>query len=422
MAHEFFIAKRYLRSTQKRGFISLISYMAVGGVVLGVAALIIILSVTNGFSGEVKNRLIGMNAHVTVFKIGGGPIFEYQQVLERVKTFPEVVGAAPVIETKVVIVSKRDLHQMDGIRLLGIEPESFATVSDLPEHLLYDLDGEILLGDLPDEKHPGIILGQALADEGLRVGPSFEVLLVTMQNMDLEEVMLGGFTPKFWPFLVTDAFESGMYEYDRTMAFVALEDAQQILGLEDAVTQIQLQVRDIYRATAVKDALQEELGPYPYKVNDWSEIFPAFFEWIELEKWAIFLALSLIILVAAFNIMSILSMSVLIKTPEIGILRAMGCATRGIRRIFMYQGLVIGVVGTALGCLAGFILCLVQQRFEVISIPGEVYLINSLPVDMEVTDFLLVSAMSLTICLLTSIYPARKASALMPVEAIRYIM
>lgn len=420
MSHELFIARRYLRSGQKAGFISLISYMAVGGVVLGVAALIIILSVTNGFSGEVENRLIGMNAHVTIRRFGGDLLGDYRALLDTLKAFPEVVGAAPVIDSKVVIASKRDLRGLDGVFVWGVEPKSFKKVSDLPKHLLYDPDNKIVLGDLPEQKYPGIILGKQLADR-LKVGPGFEVLLVTVRNMDLEGAIMEGFTPRPWPFLVTDVFESGMYQYDDNFAFIALKDAQKILELGDGVTDIHIRVEEIDRAVQVREALQEELG-YPYSVSDWTQLFPEFFRWIELEKWAIFIALSLIILVAAFNIMSILAMSVLIKTSEIGILRAMGCTVQGIRRIFMYQGLVIGAVGTFLGCLTGFLLCLLQQRFELIRIPGDVYLINSLPVDMEPLDFLLVSAVSLAICLLTSVYPARKASSLMPVEAIRYIM
>ena len=418
--YELFIARRYLRSSRKTGFISIITYMAIGGVVLGVAALIIILSVTNGFSGEVQNRLIGMNAHVTVRRFDGEAMLNYRELLERLREFPEVVGIAPVVDSKVIIASKRDLRNYDGCLLWGIEPESFDSVSDMPEHLQYDPDNELMLGDLPDQKYPGIILGEQLANR-LRVGPGSEVLLVTLENVDLEDAVMDGFTPRLRPFLLTDTFESGMYQYDDSFAFIALEDAQQILNLEDGATHIHIRVQDVYRATQVKEALQVEMG-YPYRVTDWSEIFPEFFNWIKLEKWAIFIALSLIILVAAFNIMSILSMSILIKTPEIGILRAMGSTTRSIRRIFMYQGLVIGVVGTAFGCLTGFTVCYLQQRFALLSLPGDVYLINSLPVDMEALDFLLVAAVSLSICLLTSVYPARKASALMPVEAIRYIM
>jgi len=417
LASELFIARRYLRSGHRAGFISLISYMAVGGVVLGVAALIIILSVTNGFSGEVKNRLIGMNYHVMITSYGAS-LPDYREAMARALLHSEVVAAAPVISTKGVIMSRRDMR-VDGIELLGVEPESFAAVSELPQHLLYESGRAILVGPLPGQKHPGIILGQDLADV-LRVGPGFEVLLLSVDGIDPEQMVLdGGFTPRFWPFLVSDTFSSGMYQFDRSLAFVSLADAQRLLGMGDEATQIHLRLRDIYHAGAVRDALQTELGP-PYVVRDWTQIFPEFFRWVRLEKWAIFIALSLIILVAAFNIMSILAMTVLVKTHDIGILRAMGCTTAAIRRIFMLQGLVIGLAGTALGCVLGYAVCVVQQRFHVISIPGDVYLISSLPVDMELSDFLFVSCVSLIICLLTSVYPARKASALMPVDAIRF--
>jgi lipoprotein-releasing system permease protein len=416
----FFVARRYLRSKETSGFVSVIAYMAVGGVVLGVAALIIILSVTNGFSGEIKSRLIGMNAHINIRRFDGGPIVEYRALIDKLKDWPEVVGVSPVIDSKVIIVSKRDFGRVDGIPVWGIDPQTFPTVSDLPRHLQYAEDGEVLLGDVPEMNKKGIILGEHLARR-LQVGPGFEVLLLTIRNLDVEGAVMDGFAPKTWPFLITDHFESGMYQYDDNYAFIHIEDAQRILGLGDAATDIHLHVGDIYRARKIRDALAEEFD-YPYRVSDWSQLFPEFFRWIELEKWAIFIALSLIVLVAAFNIMSILVMSVLIKTSEIGILRAMGCTVGEIYRVFVYQGLFIGGVGTAVGSLIGFAVCYAQQRFNIISIPGDVYLINSLPVDMNVFDFVLVIAVSMTICLLTSIYPARKAASLMPVQAIRYIM
>jgi len=415
-----FIARRYLRSKQTSGFVSVIAYMAVGGVILGVAALVIILSVTNGFAGEIKNRLIGMNAHIKIHRFDGGPIENYRELMEQVRDFPEVVGVSPVVDSKVIIASQRDLSRVDGIPVWGIDPQTFHTVSDLPQHLLYAENGEIVLGDLPELKKRGIILGEHLARR-LQVGPGFKVLLLTIRNLDVEEAVMDGLSPKTWPFLVTDHFESGMYQYDDNYAFIHIEDAQRILGLGDAVTDIHLHLRDIYQAPRIRDVLAEEFD-YPYSVRDWTQLFPEFFRWIELEKWAIFIALSLIVLVAAFNIMSILVMSVLIKMPEIGILRAMGCTVGEVYRIFVYQGVIIGGVGTALGCVIGFALCYAQQRFQLISIPGDVYLINSLPVDMDILDFVIVAAVSLTICLLTSIYPARKAASLMPVQAIRYIM
>ena len=421
MSIALFVAYRYLRSKQREGFFSVIAYMAVGGVILGVAALVIILSVTNGFAGEVKNRLIGMNAHVNIRRFDGGPIADWDALLQQVKGADGVVGAAPVVDSKVIIASQLDLRRVDGIPVWGIDPATFPEVSDLTEHLRYaNPEGQLRLGLLKELNKQGIVLGEYLARR-LHVGPGSEVLLMTVQNLDVEAAVMDGFSPRPWSFFVTNHFESGMYQYDDNYAFIHLEDAQRMLELGDAVTDIHVRVVDIYQAPEIRDRLAEELG-YPYQVRDWTQLFPEFFRWIELEKWAIFLALSLIVLVAAFNIMSILVMSVLIKTPEIGILRTIGCTVGEIYRIFVYQGLAIGGVGTFLGCLIGFALCWAQQRFAFISIPGDMYFISSLPVDMDVVDFALVAAISMVICLATSIYPARKAAGLMPVEAIRYIM
>ena len=421
MSIALFVAGRYLRSKQREGFFSVIAYMAVGGVILGVAALVIILSVTNGFAGEVKNRLIGMNAHVNVRRFDGGPIAGWDALLQQVKGADGVVGAAPVVDSKVIIASQLDLGRVDGIPVWGIDPATFPEVSDLIEHLRYaNPEGQMRLGLLAELNKRGIVLGEYLARR-LHVGLGSDVLLMTVQNLDVETAVMDGFSPRPWSFFVTNHFESGMYQYDDNYAFIHIEDAQRMLELGDAITDIHIRVADIYQAPEIRDRLAEELG-YPYQVRDWTQLFPEFFRWIELEKWAIFLALSLIVLVAAFNIMSILVMSVLIKTPEIGILRTIGCTVGEIYRIFIYQGLVIGGIGTFLGCLIGFALCWAQQRFALISIPGDMYFISSLPVDMNVVDFALVAAISMVICLATSIYPARKAAGLMPVEAIRYIM
>jgi lipoprotein-releasing system permease protein len=279
-------------------------------------------------------------------------------------------------------------------------------VSEVTKQLRYDERGELHLGTPPGQKYAGIVLGVQLAHR-MHVGIGDEVMLWTLNDMKLEDVMMGGLAPRVEVFVVTDLFESGMYHYDDTYAFISLGEAQRILGMGEKVSAVHLRVADLEEATAIKQRLDTRLG-YPYRVTDWTEEFPALFYWMELEKWVIFIALSLIILVAAFNIMSILIMSILIKTPEI-------------RRIFVYQGLVIGGFGTALGCLLGLVVCWLQSRFDLISIPSDIYIINSLPVDMRATDFVLVSAVSLVICLLASVYPARKAASLQPVEAIRYI-
>jgi len=416
LSYELFIARRYLQSKQKTGFISVISFIAIGGVILGVASLIIMLSVTNGFAGEVRARLIGMSTHVTITRFHRQAMEDYRAVLDSVALEKGVVAAAPTVEAKLVIATKEGL---DGVMVWGVDPASFGQVSELTQHLRYDESGELHLNRRPGQKYAGIVLGVQLAYR-MGVGIGDEIMLLTMQDMKLEDMMMGGVSPRLERFIVTDLFESGMYHYDDTLAFISLSEAQRILTMGDAVSAIHLRVADLEEAIAVKERLADRIG-YPYRFKDWTEEFPALFYWMELEKWVIFIALSLIIIVAAFNIMSILIMSILIKTPEIGILRAMGSRTREIRRIFVYQGLVIGGLGTALGCLVGLVVCWLQSRFDWISIPSEIYIISSLPVDMRATDFLLVSAVSITICLLASAYPARKAASLQPVEAIRYI-
>lgn len=416
MSYELFIARRYLQSKQKTGFISVISFIAIGGVILGVASLIIMLSVTNGFAGEVRARLIGMSTHVTITRFHRQAMEDYRAVLDSVALEKGVVAAAPTVEAKLVIATKEGL---DGVMVWGVDPASFGQVSELTQHLRYDESGELHLNRRPGQKYAGIVLGVQLAYR-MGVGIGDEIMLLTMQDMKLEDMMMGGVSPRLERFIVTDLFESGMYHYDDTLAFISLSEAQRILTMGDAVSAIHLRVADLEEAIAVKERLADRIG-YPYRFKDWTEEFPALFYWMELEKWVIFIGLSLIIIVAAFNIMSILIMSILIKTPEIGILRAMGSRTREIRRIFVYQGLVIGGLGTALGCLVGLVVCWLQSRFDLISIPSEIYIISSLPVDMRATDFLLVSAVSITICLLASAYPARKAASLQPVEAIRYI-
>ena len=421
MAYELFIANRYLRSKQTKGFISVIAFIAASGVVLGVAALIIMLSVTNGFSGEVKNRLIGMNAHISIMPSYGNLLQEWSKVVLLIREFPEVVAASPVIQSKVGITAKSNSQfTLDGTILWGIDPGTFGGVSDLPDHLKYDAEKKLLLGPLPEEKFPGIILGEHLARR-LLVGPGDEVLLMTLNDVEMEDVMMG-ITPRLEGFVVTDTFESGMFHYDDNQAFVSLDDAQRILSLDDeSTTNIHVRITDVDRAMEVSEGVADALGS-AYRVTNWTFLFPQLFRWIELEKWVIFIALSLIIVVAAFNIMSILVLSIFMKTPEIGILRTMGSTTRGIRRIFVYQGLAIGIVGTALGCCIGLVICLLQQQFQLISIPGDIYVISSLPVDMQLFDFFLVSVVSLAICLVASLYPARRAAALMPVDAIRYVM
>jgi lipoprotein-releasing system permease protein len=415
MSFERIVARRYLKSKQRSGFLSVITFIAVGGVILGVAALIILLSVTNGFSGEVKNRLIGMNAHITVGRYYGTPIERADTLAAFVEKQVGVVGVAPVVEGKLVIANGEDA---DGVIIWGIEPDSFDDVSDLPDHLQY-APWSAMFQTQAGEELPGIVLGASLANR-LRIGLGDRVFLLSVRNRSLEEMLMDGLAPKYHPFVVTDLFSSGMYHYDDTYAFVDIAQARTILQTEGTST-LHVRLQDLDDAQSVAATIDDQLG-YPYVVSDWTQQFPELFHWMELEKVVIFIALSLIIVVAAFNIMAILTMSILIKTPEIGILRAMGARAGGIRRIFVYQGLFIGVFGTAIGCLIGLVVCVVQDRFQVVTIPSDIYIISSLPVDMQPADFVVVAAMSIVICLLAAAIPARRAASLEPVDAIRYIM
>ena len=417
MGYEIFVSRRYLQSKQRPGFLSVIAFIATGGVIVGVAALIIMLSVTNGFTGEVRNRLIGMNAHVSVSRYHGDAITAADTLRARAGRQPGVVATAPIIESKLVLANDED--DMDGVVVWGVDPATFATVSDLPAHLVYGDSGEMHFEYGPGDGPPGIILGSYLASR-LRVGLGDMVFLLSLRGQSLEEVMVGGLSPRVRPFVVNNLFESGMFHYDDNYAFISLAEAREILGV-DGATNIHVRLDDLDAAVGVREELAGQLG-YPYRVSDWTQQFPELFHWMELEKWVIFIALSLIIVVAAFNITSILTMSILIKTPEIGILRAMGARARGIGRVFLYQGLFIGLFGTLLGCLIGLGVCLVQDRYGIVSIPSEIYIISSLPVDMQLLDFALVSAVSIVICLLAAVLPARKAASLQPVEAIRYIV
>ncbi len=417
MSYELFVTRRYLKSKQRSGFLSVISFIAVGGVILGVAALVIMLSVTNGFSGEVKNRLIGMNAHVSIGRYYGAPIEQADTLMAHVVKLRGVRGAAPIVEAKLGLYTNDG--DFSGVIVWGIDPQSFGQVSDLPKHLEYDKQGQFHFDPPEGEKYPGIIVGASLANR-LRIGVGDRVFLLSIQKRPIEDVLMDGLAPKYHPYVVTDLFASGMYHYDDTFAFVGIDEARRMLAM-DGVSAIHLRIDDLDDATALRDELDEDLG-YPFHVTDWTQQFPELFHWMELEKIVIFTALSLIIIVAAFNIMSILTMSILIKTPEIGILRAMGAQAKGIARVFIFQGLFIGVFGTALGCLIGLVVCVVQDRLQIISIPSDIYIISSLPVDMQPLDFVAVSGMSIVICLLAAVIPARKAASLEPVEAIRYIM
>jgi len=408
MSYEFFIAKRYLRSKRKSRFVSVVTLISVGGVLIGVTALDFILSMMNGFEKEVRSRIIGTTAHVSVFSTYEEGIQNYEELIPGIKEVKHVENVAPYIYYKAAIASKTG---SDGIVVRGIDPEKERLVTDLERNLKV---GSFYLEREADEL-PGILLGATLADRlGVELGD--RVVLFSLKEGSLTT---GWSQPKASKLKVSGIFETGMYEYDASLAYISLSNAQKLFNLGTKVTGLHVKLDNLYRADKVAKELEEKLG-YHYYALDWMHMHKNLFSWMALEKYAMFIVLSLIVAVAAFNIISTLIMVVIEKRKDIGILKSMGSTNTSIMKIFMFEGLVVGAVGTILGSAFGYLLCWVQRSFNIISFPPEIYFISYLPVDMRPLDFILVASAAMLLTFLATVYPARRAAQLSPVEAIRY--
>lgn len=407
---EFFIAKRYFKTKRKTGFISIISYISIGGVTIGVAALILVLSVMNGFEQEVRSRLLGADAHVRLRKFYFQPIDRGDSLVALAKKVQHVKGASVTIVDKGMI-SGRDNQYATVIK--AIDPKTVGDVTDIKDKMvLGSLDFSVQ--EIDGEKLPGIVLGKYLADavRSTHIGD-----IVTIWTMPKKG---GIFTqPRIRRFYVAGLVEIGYYEYDKTLSYISVKDAQELLDMPGKITWVEIKLDDYQKAKGVAATLEEELG-YPYLAETWYQLNRSLYTWMEIEKWGSFIILSLIIMVAAFNIISSLIMLVMEKTREIGILRAIGASERSVMKIFIFQGFLVGLIGTFLGSLIGYSLGFLQYHYHLITLPGDVYLISALPIVMQLKDFIAITTVSILLSLLASVYPAYRASRLVPVEAIRY--
>jgi lipoprotein-releasing system permease protein len=408
----WFIARRYLSSRRGRGFLSLITFIAIGGVSVGVMALIVVIGVMSGLQTDLREKILGANAHGMVLEIGEAVRMDsWESVLRRVLEDPDVTAAAPFIYTEVGLNVPGGSYS-EGAVLRAVADDSAAlAVTEVDENLV----SGVMPFEATESGRPGIVLGVTLADR-LNLYPGRTVTVVSFQGAELTPT---GIQPQMRLFEVTGLFETGLYQFDTKFAYVSLESAQTLLKMGRAVTGVEFNVRNPWNSGEVVERLRDSLG-FPYSVDDWQRQNASLFSALKLEKFAMGVILLLIVLVASFNIVSTLIMVVTDKVREIGILRAMGLTASDITRVFVLQGVVIGLVGTTVGTSLGLFLSWLLDKYEFITLPGDVYFIDRLPVDTNVLDVALILAASLAISFIATIYPARRAAEYTPVEAIRH--
>ncbi len=395
MRTELFISWRYLVTKRKEKFISLISVISVLGIAIGVAALIVVIGVMTGFDKDLRDKIIGDYAHIAVTSPKGIDADEYENITRKISEYAHVQGISPYVQGQVLV--KED-NRFFAVGLKGIDPQKEAAVTKISQY--------IISGSIDNLGRDGIILGRELAIYlGVVSGSSINV-----------------YSPlgKLYSLKVAGIFASGMYDYDMNLVFTRLATAQDILGTGGRISAIAVKLDNLYLADKIKRELNAELG-FSYNIKTWMEANANFFAALKLEKLAMFIILTLIVLVAAFNIASTLIVMVVEKTKDIGILKALGMTESSIRKVFTYEGLIIGTLGTFLGGAIGMGLCGLLKKYQFIKLPQDIYYIDRLPVAIEFwPDISLILLLSMAITLISTVYPAIKAAGLKPVEALRY--
>ena len=422
-SYELFISLRYLRARRKQVFVSIITFISIAGIFLGVAALIIVLAVMNGFETDLRNKILGINSHIVLMEYSGA-MRNHQRVMREVAQIPGVVAATPFIYSQAML---KNGGNVTGIVLRGLSTEEALKVIHLGKIREGNLDdwgeGRKIPGLKPELAGlPGILIGRELA-KNLGVFLHETVFIVSPSGVATPM----GMVPRMKPFVVVGIFESGFFEYDSTLAYISLKNCQEFLGMGEMVTGIEIRVDDIYKADRIAKRIEQKLG-YPYWGRNWMEMNKNLFSALKLEKRVMFIILSLIVLVAAFNIISALIMIVMEKNKDIAILKTMGATRAGIMKIFIFQGFIVGAIGTFLGCIAGLAVAFnlealsrfVENLFGFKILPGDVYYLSELPSQVNYGDVGIIILGTLLISFLSTIYPSWRASRLDPAEALRY--
>ena len=416
MRFELYIAIRYLRAKRRQAVVGLVTLISVAGVAAGVAALVVALAITNGMQRDLQDRLLGSTSHVTLMRVKNDGIHNWQPLLVRLRSLPHVKAAAPGMYEQVLISNGGP--RSAGALLKAIIPAQERTVSDLlgmiTQGSAADLDPSESSLDSPGAALPPLVLGKDMA-ENLGVSVNDSVMVISPQG----ELTPLGVIPSFRKFRVAGIFHSGFYQYDSAMAFLRLTDAQRLFSEPDVITVINFRIDDLYKAEEVGREIEKAAGP-GFQTTNWMDENRELFTALALEKTVTFIIIGLIVLVAALNILIALTMMVMEKTRDIAVLMSFGVLPSQVRRIFLMQGLLISLLGTAAGLVLGYIGSWAGGHYHFIHLSATVYSIDTLPFASSWKDGVLVAAVSIGISLLATIYPSSTAARILPAEALRY--
>ena len=408
MSFAFFVARRYLFARRKQAFIYVISIMSILGVALGVAALVVVLGVYNGLTTDMRDKILGANAHGIVMSYMPDAFAEHPELLGEVIKTPGVTGATPFIYTEVMLSAGKGVK---GLVLRGIDPKTAPSVLTM----LRKMKRGSIARLSQTEGLPGIIIGEELAKRiGLGIGSRVNLLSPSGQKT------AAGFQPRIRAFEVAAIFKTGMFEYDSSLAFVTLDACRDVLGLDPGfLSGIEITVDDVFKADVIAQRISSTVGS-PFYARNWMEMNANLFAALKLEKIGMFILLAMVVLIGSFSIVATLVMLVMEKTKDIAVMLSMGATRRTIRRIFMLQGTIIGFVGTLLGYALGLTVGYLLKRYQFIKLPENVYTLDHLPIIITLSDVLIIGAAAMLLCFLATLYPARQASRLKPAEALRY--
>jgi len=406
LPYQLFISLRYLRTKKKQKGISVNTLISIAGVALGVMALIIVLSIMNGFQEDLVKKIVGVNAHIVVLRYDGGMKNE-EAIREKINKVKGIRHLSPFVYGQAMLAFRGQAH---GVVVRGINPELEIKTADVLEN--------IKEGSLDNLKKnigvPGIIIGRELSRKlGVLVGDKINMIL------PIGDVGPLGMIPKVRKFRVVGIFVAGMYEYDSSLVYINIKEAQDFFKFHTDVTGIEIKVDNIYKTEEISMKIENILPP-PHYTKDWKQLNTNLFSALKLEKIGMFIILILIVLVASFNIASNLVMMVIEKSREIAILKTIGATNRGILSIFIMYGLIIGIVGIATGLAGGYVVCDLLKTYKFISLPADVYYLSYLPIKMNLTDFIIIPIAAILITLVATIYPSWQAARLNPVEPLRY--